>query len=57
MSPKWLWIVQESSQRQKQSSPEGGGIRGPRLKTGILTVVDGLNSKIHDERRRTELTE
>ena len=31
--------------------------RTPSLVTGILIVVDFLNSQIHDERRRTELTE
>ena len=37
--------------------PTGGAIQGPLIKTGILIVVDGLNSEVHDERRRAELTE
>ena len=31
--------------------------RTPALETGIPIVVDFLNSQIHDERRRAELTE
>jgi hypothetical protein len=37
--------------------PEVGGIQAPPLETGFLIVVDFFNSQIHDERRRTELTE
>ena len=57
--------AQERTHHKNQSSwrPAAAFSRGrryprtPSLVTGILIVVDFLNSQIHDERRRTELTE
>jgi hypothetical protein len=57
--------AQEGAHHKNQPSwrPPAESSRGRRyprtspLETGILIVVDFLNSQIHDERRRAELTE
>jgi hypothetical protein len=64
MSPSWLRALEKRHSQGNRPYggppphfPEGADIQGPPQETGILIVVDGLASEIHDEGRRTELTE